>query len=109
MNFIIIILAVSVAYFLTEIYELINEIYAKYQLKQEKKRRLNNELYRFKLKSIYLFALAHYVECGFPRKMAESEAIKYVIQIDENDYTDYKFRMIKGKCNGRKRASRSGI
>lgn len=104
MNLIIIIIAGTVAYFLTEIYEFINGIYAKYQLRELKKKRLKNDLYRFKLKSIYLFALAHYVECGIPRKQAEAEAIRYVIQIDENDYTDFKYKMIKGNFNGRKRA-----
>ena len=108
MNLIIIILAATVAYFLTEIYEFINGIYAKYQLRELKKKRLKNDLYRFKLKSIYLFALAHFVECGMTRKQAEAEAIRYVIDIDNNDYTDYKFRMIKGNY-GRKRNTRSCI
>ena len=104
MNLIIIIIAGTVAYFLTEIYEFINGIYAKYQLRELKKKRLKNDLYRFKLRSIYLFTMCHLIECGISRKVAQAEALRYVIEIDNNDYTDYKYQMIKGNRNGRKRA-----
>lgn len=103
MNFVIIILAGTLAYFLTEIYGIINGMYAEWELKQAKKKRLANELYRFKLKMLYKFMVNYYIESGKSVEQAKIKAMNYVISLDENDYVNEKYNYFRGFDGGYRR------
>ena len=103
MNFVIIIIAGTIAYFLSEIYGIFEGLYAKYQLQQEEKKRFKNELYRFKLRQLYLFMTAYYIECGHSKEHAKIKAFNFVMELEKNDYVDSKYLMIKGFNGGCKR------
>ena len=109
MNFVIIIIAGAIAYFLSEIYGIFEGIYAKYQLRQDEKKRFKNELYRFKLKQLYLFMTAYYIECGHSKEHAKIKAFNYVMELERNDYVDSKYKMVKGFWSEKGRNKRSSI
>lgn len=100
-NIIILFMAGCLAYILSELYAIADGYIAKCKLNTEKKKRFSNDLYRFKLKAIYYFTINHNIKCGMTREQARNEALKYVISLDENNYTDYKYQLIRGFGNER--------
>lgn len=103
MNFIIIILAAAVAYILTELYGIAEGLHAEYQLRQEQKKRFKDDLYRFKLKQLYLFMTAYYIECGYSKQHAKIKAVNYVMELERNDYITEKYECLRGFYGGRSR------
>lgn len=95
MNLIIIIVAGITAYVLAELFTIIDGLIAEWQLKQDEKKRLSNELYRFKLKQLYYYCQSYYISCGYNRQKANSMAIKAVHDMDNKFLVDEKYKLIK--------------
>ena len=95
MNIIIIILAGVIAYVLAELFTIIDGLIAEWQLKQDEKKRLNNELYRFKLKQLYFYCESYYIACGYSRHKAQLLAVNAVHDMDQNFLIDEKYKLIK--------------
>lgn len=98
-NLLLLIGAATVAYLLTALFEIFNGYLAAKQLRNEEKKRLKNELYRFKLKQLYYYCEAYYIECGYSRRKAQYLAVNAVHDMDFNLLVDEKFKMMKGAKN----------
>lgn len=110
MNLIILIGAACIAYFLTVMFDLIDGYIAKCQVIRARNKRFQNELYKKKLNIIYKYTQCLFIEQGYSREQAQKEALKYVIEVDKNFLTDYKYSLIKSEgFYGVKRNKRSGI
>lgn len=107
MNLIIIISLGIAAYILTELYGIAEGFYAEYQLRKEQKKRFKDELYRFKLKQLYLFMTAYYLECGYSKQHAMIKAVNYVMDLERNDYIDSKYECLRGFYGGYGRNKKS--
>lgn len=97
MNLIIIILAGITAYILTCLYDIVQGLIAKRILKQEEKKRLSNELYRFQLKQLYYYCKAYYLELGYKDSQADRLAINSVVDMDRNFLVEDKYKLIKNE------------
>lgn len=95
MNFIIIIMACILAYILTEMFEIAEGLYADHQLKKEQKKRLNNDIYKFKFKQLFYFMTAYYMEIGYTKDFAKEKAFRYVIELDQIDYIEEKYNNLR--------------
>jgi hypothetical protein len=111
MNIIILFAAGALAYFTTRLFDIIDGYIAKYQLIKAREKRFQNEIYKKKLKIIYKYAQCLFIEQGFSREEAQNRALEYIIEVDKNSYTEYKYQLIKSKgvCCGIARNKRSGI
>ena len=112
MNLIIIICSIAVTlYVIAESYTLISGWIAEWQLekelKEEEKKRANNELYQFKLKQLYFFNKAYYIECGYSPKKADYLAVNALNEMDKDGLIDEKYSLIRSYKNGNVRNQRS--
>ena len=104
MNLIIIIFSIAVTlYVIAESYTIISGYIAEWKLDKEEKKRINSDLHCFKLKQLYFYCKSYYIFCGYSPKKAEYLAINAVIDIDRNELTDEKYRLIKGVSDDRRR------
>lgn len=103
MNLIIIISMGIAAYILTELYGVAEGFYAEYELRKEQKKRFKDDLYRFKLKQLYLFMTAYFIECGYSKEHAKIKSINYVRELERNDYIIEKYDTLRGFYGGRSR------
>lgn len=97
MNLIIIILAAVTAYVLSCLYGIVQGKLAQYQLQQEEKKRLSNELYRFQLKQLYYYCKSYYLECGYNQQKADRLAISYVVDLDRNYLVEDKYKLLRNE------------
>lgn len=105
MNLIIIICSIAVTlYVIAETYTTVSGYIAEWKLERAEKKRLNSDLYRFKLKQLYFYCKSYYISCGYDKQKAEIMAINAVKDMDDRFLVDEKYNMIRGK-NGNIRNS----
>ena len=110
MNLIIILAAGAIAYFLTVMFDLIDGYIAKCQVIRARNKRFQNELYKKKLNIIYKYTQCLLIEQGYSKEQAQKRALEYIIEVDKNFLTDYKYQLIKSEVScGTKRNKRSGL
>lgn len=83
------------AYILTALFEVIIGALATRELKNAKKKRLQNDLYRFKLKQLYLFTVSYYIEIGYSKARAQRLAINIISKLDDELLIDNKYQLLK--------------
>jgi hypothetical protein len=97
MNLIIIILSIAVTlYVIAESYTLIAGWIAEWQLKQDEKKRLDNDLYAFKVKKVLLTAYECGLQSGLSHRMAKAMAIRYIKDVENAGLIDIKYNIIRG-------------
>lgn len=96
MNIIILILAAAAAYLLTLLLTIIDGTIAKWQLKQEEKKRYSNELYCYKVKKVLLTAYECGLQSGLTCEQAHKMAIRYIKDVENANLLDYKYDLIRG-------------
>lgn len=95
MNILILVAAAVTAYILTAMFEIIIGYISAKQLKQQKKKRMKNDLYRFKLKQLYLFTVSYYIEIGYSRQRAQRTAINIISKLDDELLIDNKYQLLR--------------
>ena len=99
LNFIILCGVAVTAYVLTALFEILLGYISACQLKAAKKKRMKNDLYRFKLKQLYLFAESYYIEIGYTREKAQRLAINIVSKLDDDLLIDNKYQLFRQAKN----------
>ena len=84
-----------VAYILTALFEVIIGMLSTRELKRAKKKRLQNDLYRFKLKQLYLFTVSYYIEIGYTKARAQRTAINIISKLDDELLIDNKYQLLR--------------
>lgn len=103
MNLIIIIFAGVLAYIITSLFSIADGLIAKAELRQQEKKRLSSELYRFQLRQLYYYCKAYYIECGYSPDKAKILAVNAVKDMDDNLIVEEKYKLIKGFRNDERR------
>lgn len=106
MNLIIIIIVGVTAYVLADLLTAIDGQVAKWQLREEEKKRLKNDLYKFKLKQLYYFCESYYVAYGYNKKDAEIMAVNAVYDMDSRNLVDEKYKLIRNENGNFRNKSR---
>ena len=60
---------------------------------------MKNDLYRFKLKQLYLFTESYYIELGYSREKAQRLAINIVSKLDDELLIDNKYQLFRQAKN----------
>jgi hypothetical protein len=97
MNLIIIICSIAVTlYVLSETYTTISGYIAEWKLERAEKKRLDNDLYAYKVKKVLLTAYECGLQSGLTQRQAQTMAIRYIKDVEKAGLIDVKYNIIRG-------------
>lgn len=97
MNLIIIICSIAVTlYVISETYTTVSGYIAEWKLERAEKKRLDNDLYAFKVKKVLLTAYECGLQSGLSHRMAKAMAIRYIKDVEKANMVDIKYNIIRG-------------
>lgn len=94
-NFLLLCGVAAIAYVLTVMFDIINGWLAAKELRKERKKNYENELYKFKVKKIINTAYDYYMSVGYNRAESFKLAANYTYFIEKAGLVDNKYEMIK--------------
>ena len=94
-NFLLFCGVAAIAYILTVIFDIFNGWLAARELREERKKNYENELYKFKVKKILHTAFNYYVSLGYNKQASFRMAANYTYFIEKAGLVENKYQMIK--------------